>query len=204
MLRGSMVLNIFVGFVNNNSLSFESYWSTIMKLSKLLLLYWLMILSHSFSQNTLLKQTSISSIAINTSAENSKLTGTVGQAFIGDLESNNTILSSGFWGSIAFIMLDIDDVLPIEFFISNAYPNPFNPTVNIDFSIPEESDINIKIFDLLGRNIFNHKQNFNAPGKYRFQWHGLHDSGTPIASGVYLVTIQHKTNIFKQKITFLK
>ena len=104
-----------------------------MKLSKLLLLYWLMILSHSFSQNTLLKQTSISSIAINTSAENSKLTGTVGQAFIGDLESNNTILSSGFWGSIAFIMLDIDDVLPIEFSISNAYPNPFNPTVNIDF-----------------------------------------------------------------------
>ena len=66
------------------------------------------------------------------------------------------------------------------------------------------SGLNIKIFDLLGRNIFNHKQNFNAPGKYRFQWHGLHDSGTPIASGVYLVTIQHKTNIFKQKITFLK
>ena len=94
--------------------------------------------------------------------------------------------------------------MPEEFSISKAYPNPFNPTVNIDFSIPEESNINIQIFDLLGRNVFNHEQNFNTAGKYRFQWHGVNDLGMPIASGVYFVTIQHKANIFKQKITFLK
>jgi flagellar hook assembly protein FlgD len=94
--------------------------------------------------------------------------------------------------------------MPEDFSISKAYPNPFNPTVNIDFSISEESDINIQIFDLLGRNVFNHDQNFNTAGKYRFQWHGINDLGTPIASGVYFVTIQHKANIFKQKITFLK
>jgi len=113
-------------------------------------------------------------------------------------------LTSGFWGSVAQITLDVDDVMPEDFSISNAYPNPFNPTVNIDFSIPEESDITIQIFDLLGRNVFNHEQIFNTAGKYRFQWHGVNDLGTPIASGVYFVTIQHKENIFKQKITFLK
>ena len=36
------------------------------------------------------------------------------------------------------ITLGVDDLLPEEFSISNAYPNPFNPTVSIDFSIPEK------------------------------------------------------------------
>ena len=89
-----------------------------------------------------------------------KLSATVGQPFSTKIESGNTILNSGFWGSVAMVMLDIDELTPIEFSISNAYPNPFNPTVNIDFSIPEPSNIKLNIYDLLGRNIFTHKQKF--------------------------------------------
>ena len=157
-----------------------------------------------FPQQVILKQSTLSSAGIVATGESSRLMGTVGQSFTGLAESEATFLSVGLWGSISLVMLGIDDILPTEFAISNAYPNPFNPTINIDFSIPDESDINIKIFDLLGRNIFTHKQNFISPGKYQFKWHGLHDTGTPIASGVYLITIQYKTNIIKQKITFLK
>jgi len=163
-----------------------------------------LIHSYSLSQDIIIKQSVLSAMAINSSSDNSVLTGTIGQSIAGKMESDNTILSAGLWGAVSSITLGIDDLIPRKFSISNAYPNPFNPTVNIDFSISEESEINIKIFDLLGRNLFSHEQNFNAPGKYRFQWHGINDSGTPIASGIYLVTVQHKTNIFKQKITFLK
>ncbi len=59
-------------------------------------------------------------------------------------------MNSGFWGSVAMVMLDIVELTPIEFSIYNAYPNPFNPTVNIDFSIPEPSNIKLNIYDLLG------------------------------------------------------
>ncbi len=161
---------------------------------------------HSFSvpQDIIIKQSVLSSMAINSSSDNSVLTGTIGQSITGKMESDNTVLSAGLWGAVSIITLGVDDLIPRQFSISNAYPNPFNPTVNIDFSISKGSEINIKIFDLLGRNVFSHEQNFKAPGNYRFQWHGVNESGTPIARGIYLVTIQHKTNIYKQKITFLK
>ena len=164
----------------------------------------LYLLAFVFAQNTSMPQSVISSGTVNAQSEQTTLVGTIGQVFTNKVVSSTTILTSGFWGSVAQFTLSVDDVMPEEFSISKAYPNPFNPTVNIDFSIPEEADITIQIFDLLGRNVFNHEQNFNTAGNYRFQWHGVNDSGTPIASGVYFVTIQHKANIFKQKITFLK
>ena len=164
----------------------------------------LYLLAFVFAQNTSMPQSVISSGTVNAQSEQTTLVGMIGQVFTNKVVSSTTILTSGFWGSVAQITLSVDDVMPEEFSISKAYPNPFNPTVNIDFSIPEEADITIQIFDLLGRNVFNHEQNFNTAGNYRFQWHGVNDSGMPIASGVYFVTIQHKANIFKQKITFLK
>ena len=173
-------------------------------MNKRLLFLSFYLLTYVFAQNTSMPQSIISSGTVNAQSEQTALVGTIGQVFTNKAVSSTTILTSGFWGSVAQITLDVDDVIPEEFSITKAYPNPFNPTVNIDFSIPEESDINIQIFDLLGRNVFNHEQNFNTAGKYRFQWHGVNDLGTPIASGVYFVTIQHKANIFKQKITFLK
>ena len=173
-------------------------------MNKRLLFLSFYLLTYVFAQNTSMPQSIISSGTVNAQSEQTALVGTIGQVFTNKAVSSTTILTSGFWGSVAQITLDVDDVMPEEFSISKAYPNPFNPTVNIDFSIPEESYITIQIFDLLGRNVFNHEQNFNTAGKYRFQWHGVNDLGTPIASGVYFVTIQHKANIFKQKITFLK
>jgi len=164
----------------------------------------LYLLAFILAQNISIDQSVISSGTVNAQSEQTTLVGTIGQVFTNKVVSSTTILASGFWGSVAQITLSVDDVMPEEFSISKAYPNPFNPTVNIDFSIPEEADITIQIFDLLGRNVFNHEQNFNTAGKYRFQWHGVNDLGMPIASGVYFVTIQHKANIFKQKITFLK
>jgi hypothetical protein len=167
----------------------------------LLLLYFLSTIS---AQNTSLSQNVISSGAVSAQSEQTKLIGTLGQVFTAKLMSPNTILTSGFWGSVAQMTLEIDDVIPEDFSISNAYPNPFNPTVNIDFSIPDKTDINIQIFDLLGRNVFTHKQDFKNPGKYRFKWNALDNNGNNVATGLYIVTIQNQKNIYKQKITFLK
>ena len=157
-----------------------------------------------FAQNTNMSQSVLSSGAVHSESEQTKLVGTIGQVFNSKVVSPNTILSSGFWGSMTQITLSVDDILPEEFSISNAYPNPFNPTVSIDFSIPEKTGVNIQVFDLLGRNVFTHQQDFTLPGKYRFQWNARDNSGNNVASGIYIVAIQHQKNIYKQKITFLK
>ena len=161
-------------------------------------------LSYLYSQNSMMQQSALSSGSINMGSEQTKLVGTVGQIFANKIISQNTILISGFWGSVAQITLGVDEIIPQEFSISNAYPNPFNPKVNIDFSIPEQTDVRIQVFDLLGRNVFTHQQDFTNPGNYRFQWNARDFSGNNVASGIYIVTIQHKKNIYKQKITFLK
>ena len=161
-------------------------------------------LAYLIAQNTNMSQSILSSGAVHSESEQTKLVGTIGQVFTHKVMSPNTILTSGFWGSVAQITLGVDDFIPEEFSISNAYPNPFNPTVSIDFSIPEQTDVRIQIFDLLGRNVFTHQQDFNNPGKFRFQWNAVDNIGNNVASGIYIVAIQHQKNIYKQKITFLK
>ena len=162
------------------------------------------LVTNIFAQNASLPQSVISSGGVYFESEQTKLVGTLGQVFTNKIISSNTILTSGFWGSVAQITLGVDDVVPQEFSISKAYPNPFNPKVNIDFSLPEITDLNIQVFDLLGRNVFTHQQDFTNPGKYRFQWNARDNSGNNVASGIYIVAIQHQNNIYKQKITFLK
>ena len=162
----------------------------------------LMVCSVLFAQDMQLKQVVISSSAI----QSGRLKGTVGQPAIGKTISDNYILSAGFWGSVSRMFLDVDDevVLPTEYSISNAYPNPFNPVTNIDITIPESGLMQFAIYDILGRQVFEHKQTFANPGHYRFAWSGKNNHGSSLSSGVYLLTVQFEENIYKQKITLLK
>ena len=155
-----------------------------------------------FVQDLQLKQIVISSGAI----QSDRLKGTVGQPVIGTTTTNNYILSAGFWGSVSRMFLDVDDevVLPTEYSISNAYPNPFNPVTNIDIAVPESGLMQFAIYDILGRQVFEHKQTFANPGHYRFSWSGKNNHGSSLSSGVYLLTVQFEENYYKQKLTLLK
>ena len=66
-------------------------------------------------------QSVLSSGVVQSESEQTKLVGTIGQVFTSKVFSPNTILSSGFWGSMKQITLGVDDFLPEEFSISNAY-----------------------------------------------------------------------------------
>ena len=83
------------------------------------ILLFLLFISNLSSQSPQLKQVVISSGAI----QSEQVKGTVGQPIVGRSETNNTILSAGFWGSIAQMFLNVDEeVLPTEYSISKAYP----------------------------------------------------------------------------------
>ncbi len=45
--------------------------------------------------------------------------------------------------------------LPNEFSLSQNYPNPFNPSTIIEFSLPQSSEVSLKIYDMLGKEIVN-------------------------------------------------
>ena len=57
-----------------------------------------------------------------------------------------------------------EDEFPDSFEIVNIYPNPFNPVTTISYSLPEESNVSIRIFDILGRTVWSDKAFHVNPG----------------------------------------
>ncbi|MFC1528155.1 T9SS type A sorting domain-containing protein [Candidatus Neomarinimicrobiota bacterium] len=102
------------------------------------------------------------------------------------------------------ISLAGEATLPTELSISKAYPNPFNPVVNISYGLPKSGDVKILIHDLSGRKIADFHLNQQAAGWHEFNWNALDQWGQTVGSGIYLITIQASNMVKKQKITFLK
>ena len=87
--------------------------------------------------------------------------------------------------------------LPNDFSISQNYPNPFNPTTNIEYSIPEASFVELKVYDVLANEVatlVNQEQN---AGVYRADF-----TGDGFASGLYIarITAGNYTNSIKMSL----
>lgn len=95
------------------------------------------------------------------------------------------------------------EIKPAKFNV-NVYPNPFNPSTNIDYSISQRNDVNIKIFDLLGREIWSKKELALNPGSYKLKWNAVNNSGSKVVSGIYLLSISTGKNSISKKLMFLK
>lgn len=94
--------------------------------------------------------------------------------------------------------------LPAEFVLHPGYPNPFNPTVNLNFELPVASDISLKIYNLLGQEIAVLLEGPVAAGWHAMQWRGIDKSGKGVPSGVYFVRMQTKETSFTQKLLLLR
>ena len=75
---------------------------------------------------------------------------------------------------------------PAEFALAGAYPNPFNPTTTISYSVPEASEIHVGIFNLLGQEIRSLSNGEHQPGVYSTMWDGLNQNGVRVESGIYI------------------
>jgi hypothetical protein len=80
----------------------------------------------------------------------------------------------------------VEEHLPKSFVLENNFPNPFNPSTTIAISVPEFSDVSLRIYTLLGEEV---RTLFDGPlerGKYWYTWDGRTGKGNDVASGVYL------------------
>ena len=93
---------------------------------------------------------------------------------------------------------------PMDFKIESAYPNPFNNTIKIDYSLEKRGHVDIEIFDTNGKWIKNLVGNLMSRGKHVVIWSGDDDNGNIISSGTYLVVIRFGTRIKSKKISLIK
>ena len=78
---------------------------------------------------------------------------------------------------------DRDYILPVAFFAS-SYPNPFNPSATIEYSLPEQAFVTVDIYDLLGRRVERLVGEDQLAGRYRVIWEARER-----ASGLYYYKI---------------
>jgi hypothetical protein len=82
-----------------------------------------------------------------------------------------------------YASVDSDTDLPSDYSLVN-YPNPFNPTTTIRFSIPKDEEVSVKIFNALGQEMATLANQFLTAGPYEYEW-----NANGFASGVYLVRV---------------
>lgn len=89
--------------------------------------------------------------------------------------------------------------VPSEFALKGNYPNPFNPMTTIAFDLPMNGMVKMEVFNIAGRKVATLIDKNMQAGSYEMTWNAANHS-----SGVYIVRVQHGTDIAYQKMTLLK
>jgi hypothetical protein len=79
-----------------------------------------------------------------------------------------------------------------------VYPNPFNQGTSICFTLPESGEASLFVYNLVGREIWNHEGMYEA-GTHQISWQGVDTKGRELSSGVYLLVIKYRDRIRSAK-----
>ena len=99
---------------------------------------------------------------------------------------------------------DFEGRNPGEFGLEANYPNPFNGSTVIPFTLSHTCPVSLSVYDPAGRLVCNLAEGLMAQGCHEAVWNGLDRNGRAVASGVYLVRLTVDEQMRSNKITFLK
>ncbi len=81
-----------------------------------------------------------------------------------------------------------EEVLPEKYSLS-SYPNPFNPTATIAYSLPKDVQVRLVVYDMLGREVIRLRDGFQTAGYKQVLWGGRDKAGQQMPSGIYIARI---------------
>ncbi len=83
-------------------------------------------------------------------------------------------------------------------------PNPFNPTTQIAYQLPEMGDVSLIIYNALGQEVRTLVQGVQAAGQYRIAWDGNDAQGHTVSSGIYISKLEFNGQVQINRMTLLK
>lgn len=92
-----------------------------------------------------------------------------------------------------------DNEIPNIYTLQQNYPNPFNPSTNISFTLPYQSHVSLKVYDILGKEVATLVNEVKAAGSYTKQW-----NASQFASGVYFYRLTAGSFYETKKLLLLK
>lgn len=96
-------------------------------------------------------------------------------------------------------IVEVDVEAPIEFALTQNYPNPFNPSTMISYSIPQNSFVTLKVYDVLGKEIATLVNETKSAGSYDVRF-----DATGLSNGVYFYTISADNFTSTKKMLLMK
>jgi len=123
---------------------------------------------------------------------------------IGSVEDGRFAVVAGTSEFLAGYIESSQEALPDGFVLHQNYPNPFNPQTTVAFDLARSGDVELAVFNVLGRKVKTVFDGKLLKGHHEFDWDGTNDAGTSIASGVYFYRLQTSSGTKARKMLLLK
>ncbi|MEW6194931.1 MAG: T9SS type A sorting domain-containing protein [Bacteroidota bacterium] len=137
-------------------------------------------------------------ITLNSKWDTSKLGFVV---FIQNKQTK-TVYQSEFISYSSLINTDVEttpETIPSKISLSQNYPNPFNPATKISFELPQDGFAELKVFDILGREVALLVREFKTSGS-----HTINFDGTKLSSGIYFYQLKNNSQTITKKMSLIK
>ena len=139
--------------------------------------------------------------------------GLNGETFSGDkiqlfTASEDYKISSIIAANILSKAMNIEQrngLLPETFELSQNFPNPFNPSTDIQFTVGKDALVSLNIYDIQGRLVSSLVDNsFYSSGSYKITWDGNNQHGTQVPSGMYMYKLVSEHQTVSRKMVLMK
>jgi len=124
-----------------------------------------------------------------------------------DLGGETALYHFGAGGSMRSNPVSVDEAaisLPSEFALMGNYPNPFNPSTTIRFSLNQATNVSLDIYNMLGQKVATVYNGMGQTGTNEVMWNGTNDFNESVDSGVYLYRVSTPTGAVSGKMIMLK
>ena len=89
--------------------------------------------------------------------------------------------------------------MPQEFSLLQNYPNPFNPTTKIEYRLPADQYVTLRVYDVLGQEVARLVEGFGEAGR-----HVIDFNAASLANGVYMYSLKTSSNYEVKRMVLLK
>jgi hypothetical protein len=99
----------------------------------------------------------------------------------------------------------LEAVVPMTYTLGQNYPNPFNPTTTIPLTIPKQSEVTLKVYNMLGQEVMTLFNGTLNAGRHYFVWQGTNQTKEIMPSGIYIYQMTTNTGFrFAGKMVLIK